>query len=162
MIIKFNGETSLNKLSESIKEVVSDIQERAGLDASKIKIKDAQIGVLFKVGSEMNYLSVEHDGQREIFQVNVQLDEKGNIKKKVDNEEESFVDDYTKAISKGLESPATKEIESVFNDEELEKVAEEHGGDLVAIYYKHKVTGEQVIRYFRNGVLVGEMGYKAK
>lgn len=162
MIIKFNGETSLSKLPELIKEITKDIQERAGIPASKFKIKDAQIGVVFKVGSEMQYMAVEHDGVAEIFQVNVQLDEKGNIKKAVDNESESFTDEYTKAISKGLENPVTEEIESVYNIEELEELAKDDAGDLVAVYYQHKETKEKVIQYFRNEVLVAEIGYKDK
>lgn len=162
MIIKFNGETSLSKLPELVKEVTKDIQERAGIPASKFKIKDAQIGVVFKVGSEMKYMAVEHDGVAEIFQVQVQLDDKGNIKKTVDNEEESFVDEYTRAVAKGLESPVTEEIESVYNLEELEEVARDDAGDLVAVYYNHKETTERVVQYFRNGVLVAEMGYKNK
>lgn len=162
MIIKFNGETSLSKLPELIKEITKDIQERAGIPASKFKVKDAQVGLVFKVGNEMKYMAVEHDGVAEIFQVNVQLDEKGNIKKTVDNEEESFVDEYSKAVAKGLESPVVEEIESVYDSEELVEVARDDAGDLVAIYFEHIETKETVVQYFRNGILVAEMGYKDK
>ena len=88
MIIKFNGETSINKLGKLIQEVVKNIQERAGLDSgTNIKVKDCQIGVVFEVNGEMNFLNVEHEGIKEIFQVNVQLDSRGNIAKAVDNED---------------------------------------------------------------------------
>ena len=163
MIIKFSGETSINKLGKLIEEVVENIQKRAGLDsASKIKVKDCQIGVMFEVDGEMNFLDVEHDGIKEIFQVNVALNEEGNIVKAVDNEEESFQDEYTRTVLKGLESPNVKEILSVYNDEDLKLVNKVDGGDLVEKTYNHKVTGECVLRYYRNGILVGEMGYKVK
>lgn len=162
MIIKFNGETSLSKLPELIKGITKDIQERAGIPASKFKVKDAQIGLVFKFGNEMKYMVVEHDGVAEIFQVNVQLDEKGNIKKTVDNEEESFTDEYTRAVTKGLECPVDKEIDSVYNADELKEVNREDVGDLVAIYFEHKESKEKVVQYFRNGTLVAEMGYKNK
>lgn len=163
MIIKFNGETSINKLGKLIQEVVKNIQERAGLDSdTNIKVKDCQIGVVFEVNGEMNFLNVEHEGIKEIFQVNVQLDSRGNITKAVDNEEESFQDEYTRSILKGLESPAVKEIESVYNTEDLEFKSEENGGDLVEKRYIHTKTGEVVLRYYRNEILVGEMGYKEK
>lgn len=162
MIAKLNGEVSLSKLPEVVKEVVKDIQERAGLPALKFKVKDAQLGLVFKVGDEMHYLTVEHDGLSEIFQVQVQLDEKGNIKKAVDNEESTFIDGYSRAVAQGLESPAVEEIESVYNIADLEEVSKEDAGDLVAIQYSHKETKERVVQYFRNDVLVGEMGYKEK
>ena len=163
MIIKFNGETSINKLGKLIQEVAGTIQERAGLEkGTKIKVKDCQIGVLFEVDGEMKFLNVEHEGIKEVFQVNVDLDTKGNIAKAVDNEEESFQDEYTRSVLKGIENPLTEEIPSVYNEEDLEFISEENGGDLVERRYRHKETGETVLRYYRNGILVGEMGYKTK
>lgn len=163
MIIKFNGETSINKLGKLIQEVAGTIQERAGLEkGTKIKVKDCQIGVLFEVDGEMKFLNVEHEGIKEVFQVNVDLDTKGNIAKAVDNEEESFQDEYTRSVLKGIENPLTEEIPSVYNEEDLEFITEENGGDLVERRYRHKETGEIVLRYYRNGILVGEMGYKTK
>ena len=163
MIIKFNGETSINKLGKMIQEVATDIQQRAGLEkGTKLKVKDCQIGVVFEVNGEMNFLNVEHDGLKEMFQVNVELDKKGNISKTVDNEEESFQDDYTRSVIKGMENPLTEEIPSVYNNEDLEFYFEENGGDLVERRYKHKETGETVLRYYRNEILVGEMGYTPK
>lgn len=160
MIIKLHGETSLNKLPKILKEVITDIQNRAGIDESKFTIKDAEIGILFNVNGEKMYLTVEHDGLKEIFNVHVELDEKGNIKTKKDNEEESFVDEYSRAVAKGLENPVTKEIESVYNDEFLKEVSRNDVGDLVEIQYIEILTGETVYRYYRNGVLIGEVGHK--
>lgn len=163
MIIKFNGETSINKLGKLIQEVVGTIQERAGLEKGiNIKVKDCQIGVLFEVNGEMNFLNVEHEGIKEIFQVNVELDKKGNIAKAVDNEAESFQDEYTRTVLKGLESPVAEEIETVYNDEDLKFISEVDGGDLVEKVYNHKITGEVVLRYYRNEILVGEMGYTVR
>ena len=111
----------------------------------------------------MHYLNVEHEGVPEIFKVAVELDEKGNIKKAVDNEKESFMDDYSRARAKGVaDSIGRTEIESVYNDSDLDFHREENGGDLVCKYYKHKQTGELVERFYRDGVLVGEAGYKVK
>lgn len=162
MVIKFYGETNLNKLSKLIKEVVTDIQQRAGIEEAKFSLKDAEIGVMFDVKGEKMMLSSEIDGVVEPFRVCVQLDEKGDIYKKKDNEEESFLDDYQRAVAKGLESPTTDSIKTVFNDEDLIQEHEEAGGDLVAKYYINTATGEKVIRYYRNDILVGETGYKQK
>ena len=102
----------------------------------------------------MHYLNVEHEGVPEIFKVAVELDEKGNIKKAVDNEKESFMDDYSRARAKGVaDSIGRTEIESVYNDSDLDFHREENGGDLVC---------ELVERFYRDGVLVGEAGYKVK
>lgn len=160
MIIKLYGETSLNKLPKILREVITDIQGRAGIEESKFTLKDLEVGILFNVNGEKMMLSSEIEGIVEPFKVFVELDEKGNIKNKKDNEEETFQDDYTRAIAKGLENPLNKEIDSVYNDKDLEFDFEEVGGDLVAKYYTVKETGDKVVRYYRSGVLVGEIGLK--
>lgn len=161
MIIKIHGETSVNKLPTIIRDITADIQNRAGLEGKKFNLKDAEIGVLFNVNGEKMMLSSEVDGVIEPFVVHVELDEKGNVKRTKDNEEESFLDDYSRAIAKGLESPTIQEIMSVYNDEDLDCFDSESGGDLVAYHYKHRIEKDlKVIRYYRNGVLVGETGYK--
>lgn len=161
MIVKLHGETSMNKLPKIIKEVVAGVQEKAGIPDSKFTVKDIEIGILFNVEGEKNYLSVTHEGVAEPFKVHVKLDSKGNVDMTVDNEKESFLDDYSRAMAKGEQSPAGHEpIESVFEDADLEQVHEENGGDLVAKFYEHKKEDLLVVRYFRNDVLVGESGYK--
>lgn len=163
MIMKLHGETSLNKLPKIIKEVVADVQARAGIPDAKFTVKDVEVGILFNVEGEKNFLSVTHKGVAEPFKVHVKLDQKGNVDMTVDNEKESFLDDFSRAVAKGEDSPAGHEpIESVFEDADLEEVHEEDGGDLVAKYYQHKKEDLLVVRYFRNGVLVGESGYKKK
>lgn len=164
MIIKLKGETSLNKLPQIIKEVTADITARAGIEGANFKVKDAELGLVFKVGEELKYLTVEHDGLAEIFQVNVQLDDRGNIARKVDNEENSFVDEYSRAVSKGLDSQINKPIESSYSDEELIQEKEESVEDLTERLYRVKDSSEdeRVLRYYRNGILVGEMGYMQK
>lgn len=160
MIIKLHGETSLNKLPKILKEVISDIQNRAGIEESKFTIKDAEIGILFNVNGEKMFLSVEHEGIKETFNVHVELDEKGNIKNKKDNEAETFADDYSRAIAKGFDATITEEIESSYKDEFLVEEERTDAGDLVEIKYKEIITGETVFRYYRNGILIGEIGFK--
>lgn len=162
MIIKFHGETSPNKLQKMIKEIISDIQTRAELEESKYTLKDVEIGVLFTVNGEKMMLSSEVDGVKEPFKVHVQLDEKGNIKTKKDNENESFADDYEKAVARGFASPDYSEIKSIFKDADLDFKKEVKAGDMTAKHYTHKITRESVVRYYKKGVLVGELGYKEK
>lgn len=164
MIIELHGEISVEKLSEVLMEIITDMNTRVGLNADiNFNLKDVKVGVVFNVNGEKMGLVVEHEGIKEAFTVHVELDEAGNIKRAKDNEEETFLDEYSRAISKGLESPTTEEIESVFNDEDLEEVFTETGGDLKAVHYKHKIQeGLFVVRYFRNEILVGETGYGKK
>lgn len=162
MIIKFHGETSPNKLQKMIKEIVSDIQTRAEIEESKFTLKDVEVGILFNVNGEKMMLSSEIDGVKEPFKVHVQLDEKGNIKAKKDNENESFADEYEKAVARGFASPDYSEIKSVFLDVDLEFIDEVKAGDMTAKHYRHRITRESVVRYYKNGILVGEMGYKEK
>lgn len=162
MIIKFNGETTLNKLPKLIKEIVEDVQAKAGIETAKVKVKDAQLGLVFSVGEEMHYMTVTHDGVTEIFQTNVKLDDKGNIERLVDNEESSFLDDYSRAVAMGQGSPKYEPIESIYNDEDLELIETENGGDIVGNTYTNKATGEQVVRYYKDNILIGEMGYRTK
>lgn len=163
MIIKFNGEISLEQLPKMVEMVVNNIIEKADLKYKNYTIKDAELGIVFDVEGEKRFLTVEHDGIVETFKTIVELGEDGDVKRSKDNEEESFLDDYSRAIAKGEPSPTTKEIESVFNDEDLEFLSSESGGDLVAYIYRHlKEEGLFVMRYFRNNILVGETGYKKR
>lgn len=164
MIIKFNGSMTVDQLSTHIKQITSDIQKRAGIDRCDISVKDVQVGVLFhtQAGEEPQYLTITHDDVPEVFQVNVKLDDNGNIVRSVDNEKESFYDDYTRAINKGEDSPCITEIESVFMDEDLEQLDVVDAGDLKEIRYSVKDSDDIVIRYYRNGILVGEAFLKSK
>lgn len=162
MIIKFNGTMDTEQLAKNIESIVSDIIKRAGIESKDIKIKDAQVGVLFTADTNPQYLVVTHDDVPEIFEVNVKLNDAGEIDRTVDNEKESFQDDFTRAVANGEESPITEEIESVFSDEELEQTEIIDAGDLQEIHYKLKDTKDTVIRYYRNGVLVGEALAKHK
>lgn len=160
MIIKLHGETTLDKIGGVLLEVIQTVQEKAGIEKAPFTLKDVGIGVLFNVNGEKMMLSSEIDGVVEPFTVHVELDSDGHIKRKVDNENESFLDDYSRAVAKGLESPITKEIESVYSDDDLVEVNREVQGDLKAVYYTVKETNEKVVRYYRNDVLVAEAGYK--
>lgn len=162
MIIKFNGTMTVEQLGKNIETVVADIIERAGIESKEIKIKDAQVGTLFTADTNPQYLVVTHGDVAEIFEVNVKLNTEGEIDRTVDNEKDSFIDDYTRAVAKGEESPITEAIESVFSDEELEQTEVIDAGDLQEIHYKLKDTQDEVIRYYRNNVLVGEALAKRK
>ena len=156
MIIKFNGNMNEEQFVKHVETLVKDVLSRAEMKLSEYSIRDAQVGVIFNVGDEPQYLTVEHDGTPEIFTINVKLDKNGEIERTVDNEEQSFHDEFTKAVNRGEESPINKEIESVFNDDDLEKLHTVDAGDLQEVQYKLKGTDDKVVRYYRNGVLVGE------
>lgn len=159
MIIKFYGEMTLQQLGCHLYEVIRDISKRAdlGIDANGVKVRDIQLGAVFNINGEHQYLTVDHDGLNEIFQVNVQLDKDGEIKKAVDNEKESFLDEYSKAVAKGEEKEYSV-IESVYDSADLIQIDELNGGDIVEKTFKHAVTEETVIQYYKNGKLIGEMG----
>lgn len=161
MIIKFIGETSLNKLPKIVKEITADIQSRAGIEGSKFTVKDVELGLLFNVNGEKMMLSSEVDGVVEPFKIYVELDEKGNVKAKKDNENESFMDEYSKAISRGEEKEYA-EIESEFEDSDLEEVEVIEAFDMKEVKYRIKGSDEMAVRYYKNGLLVGEYAYKQK
>lgn len=160
MIIKFHGSQTMTQFIENMGTVVKDITERAGLSVKEndIKLKDVQIGVTFNVDGQERFLEVCHDGITELFTVNVKLTEAGEIDLTKDNEEETFLDDYTRAIAKGEEKEYTA-IESVYNQEELQLVDSVDGGDIVENIYKHEKTGDTVVQFYKNSELVGEFAY---
>lgn len=162
MIIKFNGSMDLAQLKTNIETIVDDIIRRAGLEGRNIAIKDAQVGILFNTDDTPQYLTVTHDGVPEIFEVNVKLNDEGEIDRTLDNEKESFHDDYTRAVANGETSPIVEEIESVFNDEDLEQVDSIDAGDLKEVHYNVKDTDDVVVRYYRDDLLVGEALVKRK
>ena len=157
MILKFKGETSISKMSSIIKEVVTDIQGKASLEGASFKIKDAEVGIIFNVNGSMNGIQVQHDGVDELFKVVVELDDKGNIKKSIDNSQKSFMDEYTRAVAKG-EEKSYKTMKSVYDNEDLDLVDVEDGGDIKKKTFKQISTGDMVIRYYKDGKLVGEFG----
>lgn len=161
MIIKLNGETTLDKLPQIIRDIVKDIEGRAGLDSTDIKIKDTQLGILFSVDNESKYITVDHDGLPEIFQVQVQLDEQGNVVKSVDNEKETFLDDYSRSVAMGTEAPCQVEIESVYQEKDIRIFDTFDYGDLTEKHYVH-LSGAKIIRYYRGSILVGEVGMDNK
>lgn len=163
MIVKFHGETSLNKLPKLVKEIVENVQERSGLEKNRFTLKDVELGILFNVSGEKMMLNSYIGEDSEPFTVHVQLDKKGNIAVRKDNEKESFLDEYSKAVKKGLDTVVDTEIDSVFTDEQLELKDTEELGDLVVKSYVLRDNKEEyVIRYYRNDKLVGETGFKSK
>ncbi len=156
MKIRIEGQQSVNKLGANIKEIIKKVQEKTGLDDLTCKIECAEVTVVFVKDKEPQYLTVNHDGVNEIFTVACMVDKKGNIEKAVDNEEKSFLDEYTRALAKG-EVKEYPVIESKYDDSELEEKAVTDGGDMREVAYTHKETGDTVIRYYKNGELIGEL-----
>lgn len=159
MKIILDGKTTINKLPTILRDVVTDIKEKAGVPDAPVKIERAEIVFTAMINGEPQYFTVDHEGLKELFTVAVKLDEKGNIIKAVNNENESFLDEYTRAMAKG-ETKEYKVIESIFKDEELETVRVNDGGDIQEIIYRHKEKGDTVVRYFKNGDLVGEVAFE--
>ena len=160
MIIKFNGTMSHEQLARHMATIINDVLvklEGSNVEVTDTKLRDLQVGVLFTVNGVDQYLTVNHDGLDEPFSVLVKLDENGEIERSKDNKEESFLDDYTKAVAKGEEFRVDP-IESNYNNEELIKIAEVDGGDLIETHYvfKEACLHDVLVQYHREGVLVGE------
>lgn len=159
MIVKFRGTQNLFHFVKNLDGIILDIQERAGLQEQPFKLRDVQLGIVFGEEGNEQYLTVEHDGVSEVFQIQVALNEKGEIDLQKDNQNETFLDDYSRAVSKGEASPVTEEIKSVFDDAELMETERINCGDIEEVHYTTP-NGTHVIRYYRNGVLVAEQGIK--
>ena len=161
MIIKFKGETSLKQMGQMLPEIIKDTQQRAGIETADFLLKDVEIGVVFNIAGEKQFLAVEHEGLKETFTLVVQLDKQGNVVTKKDNEEETFMDKFERAVAKG-EEVEYKEIESAYSDNDLVLETETYGGDMVCKTYRHIGTEEKVFRYYKNNILVGEFGCNEK
>lgn len=159
MKIILDGKTTLTKLPKILKEIITEVQAKAGVESAPVKLDKAELVFTFMVNGEPQYVTVNHDGVVELFTVAVKLDEKGNIERAVNNEYESFLDEYTRATAKG-EIKEYEVIQSTFKDEELETVRVNDGGDIQEIIYRHIETGDTVVRYVKNGELVGELAFE--
>lgn len=158
MKIILEGKTTLTKLPKVLKEVLTEVKEKTGLVDAPVKLDRAELVFTFKVNGEEQYATVDHEGIKELFTVAVKLDEKGNIEKSVNNENESFLDEYTRATAKG-ETKEYEIIQSEYSDTELETIRVNDGGDIQEIIYRHIETGDTVVRYIKNGNLVGEVAF---
>lgn len=158
MIVKLNGQTSMNKLNKVVREVVGDIQERAGLQGASFRVKDVQMGIVFNIDGEEQFLNITHDGVEEVFQVYVALDDKGNIKKQSDNEKESFMDKYSRAVASGKDTEY-EPITSVFDPTDLHLLATEEAYDMTTQHLIHEEKRLYVTQYYKRGVLVGELAF---
>lgn len=162
MIIKFRGQTELNKFMGHTDDIIKDMLVKAGLPGdTPFQVRDVEVGVVFKLDNEYHYMTVTHDDINEILEVYVKLDESGDIDKNVNNVESSFMDDYSKAVAKG-EEYTNEPIMSQYDDALLVEVERlDLGDELQVVKYDHKDDDAlEVIRYYRgNNVLVGEIGY---
>jgi hypothetical protein len=159
MKIILDGKTTLTKLPKILKEIITEVQAKAGVESAPVKLDKAELVFTFMVNGEPQYVTVNHDGVPELFTVAVRLDEKGNIERAVNNENETFLDEYTRAMAKG-ETKEYEVIQSSYKDEELETVRVNDGGDIQEIIYRHIETGNTVVRYIKNGDLVGELAFE--
>lgn len=159
MKIILDGKTTLTKLPKILKEIITEVQAKAGVESAPVKLDKAELVFTFMVNGEPQYVTVNHDGVPELFTVAVKLDENGNIERAVNNENETFLDEYTRAMAKG-ETKEYEVIQSSYKDEELETVRVNDGGDIQEIIYRHIETGNTVVRYIKNGDLVGELGFE--
>lgn len=159
MKIILDGKTTLTKLPKILREILTEVQARTGIENAPIKLDKAELTFTFNVNGEAQYLTVNHDGVAELFTVAVKLDNKGNIERAVNNENETFLDEYSRAVAKG-EIKEYEVIQSSYGDEELETVRVNDGGDIQEIIYRHVETGDTVVRYIKNGDLVGELAFE--
>lgn len=159
MKIILDGKTTLTKLPKILKEIITEVQAKAGVESAPVKLDKAELVFTFMVNGEPQYVTVNHDGVPELFTVAVKLDEKGNIERAVNNENETFLDEYTRAMAKG-ETKEYEVIQSSYKDEELETVRVNDGGDIQEIIYRHIETSNTVVRYIKNGDLVGELAFE--
>lgn len=163
MIVKFMGQQTTDQLFDNINTIMNDITSRTKLSSSGFKLRTVELGFVFNVDGEDKFLTVNHDGIEEIFQINVQLEQDGTIKKAKDNEDESFQDDFTRSVMRGedfmVDCPV---IESEYNADDLIELDRLDGGDTIEVRYKHKQTNEIIYQYFFNNVLVGEMAVTNK
>lgn len=159
MKIILDGKTTLTKLPKILKEIITEVQAKAGVESAPVKLDKAELVFTFMVNGEPQYVTVNHDEVPELFTVAVRLDEKGNIERAVNNENETFLDEYTRAMAKG-ETKEYEVIQSSYKDEELETVRVNDGGDIREIIYRHIETGNTVVRYIKNGDLVGELAFE--
>lgn len=164
MIIKFNGSQTLSDFTTNVYYIVADIVDRAGLSESltnEFKLKDVEVGVTLNVEGKEQFLEVTHDGLSEVFKVNVKLKNDGTIDFRKDNENVSFLDDYTRSLSRGDEK-VYEEITSVYEDENLKFINKTDGGDIIECVYTDITTNDTVIRYYKNNILIGEFAYNSE
>lgn len=161
MKIILDGKTTITKLPKLLKEIIKEVQNKVGVEKAPVKIEKAEIVATFKVNGEPQYVTVVHDDLPELFTVAVKLDDNGNIEKSVDNEKETFLDDYSRAVAKG-ELTNYEEIQPSFKDEELEEIRTNDGGDIKESLFRHIETGNTVVRYYKNDKLVGEAGFETE
>ena len=157
MKIMLKGQTSPTKAIKHIKDTINEVLEHSGLPTgASFKLEDLECKVVFTVDGEQHYLTVNHEGLTELFTLLVKLDKKGNREKCFNNDKKSFNDDFTRSVVNGEEKtyPA---IVSVYKDEDLKEVGVTDGGDIREVVYTHKLTGERVIRYYKNNSLIGEI-----
>lgn len=157
MRIQTKGKTSITKVSKLIKEIVTETLAKANLDTEiKFKIEDFACDIVFNIDGQEQKMTVNHNGLDEIFTMGVNLDAKGNIDKTADNLDRSFIDPYVRQEMTG-EPISFEIIESVYNDDELEHLATNEGMGVQEIMYRLKGTDKQIVRYYKDSNLIGEL-----
>lgn len=163
MKVIITGALSPIDLAEKIAKVASEtahkLETEQGVKFTDYQVHEAEVTIKYSIEGldEPQVLTVEHhEGQPELFTwlLNAETDEKTS------NEDESQYDEYTVAKAKG-EDVKFKEIESIFDSEDLTFVSEEQFGDMVKETYNH-MDGSVVVLIKQDGKLIQEMTLTAK
>lgn len=158
MKIIITGEMSPMTLVDKIKQVAVEtaqkLEAEQDVKLNGFKIHEAEVTVKYDIEGvdEPQVLTIEHHaGHPELFTwlLDAETGEKSS------NEGESQYDEYTVAKSKG-EDVQFKEIESIFNPEDLLLDNVEEFGDMAKETYNH-VDGSKVMQIRQGGKLIQEM-----
>lgn len=141
------------KLDEVLVTTAEKLQEDKGANVESVIITEAEFTVGLKIEGieEPQLLSVEHhEGQPEMFKWVVDLDNG----KEENNEEESFVDEWTASMQQGKEKEFAT-IESVYDAGDLTLDEKETVGNMDKVTLNHK-DGFKVVKVYQNDKLIQE------
>lgn len=142
-----------DKLQEVIRTTILNLQRDQDVEIEEATITEVQftVGVVPEGGDEPQVLTVEHhEGFPEMFEWIVDLSEG----KEATNKDKSFQSEQQVAMAKGIHQHF-KEIESVYNEDDLKATSEQQAGDMAQVTYDH-TDGFQVVRIYQEGRLVQE------
>ncbi|URZ16884.1 hypothetical protein [Clostridium felsineum] len=161
-----NGE----KLIKAIEQVIYGVLDNADLDGAftegTFALENVQFNVVFSEdGGNPQYISVprEIEGKQcyEVLCIRAELDENGDIKDSVNNEEDSFHSLTELELMAGVEHKYTA-IESDYVEDQLTLVDQmsDTEKELKVSVFKIAESNDYLRQYFHDGVLVFEERYK--
>lgn len=152
------GGASLSEIFAKLEEVAENsmkkMSEQTDLKILGYEVHEAEVTFKFKVEGmeEPQLMTVEHHvGYPELFTWLVNMENEDTST----NEEESMYDDYTVSIAKG-EEMQFEEIESLYEEDDLEEESVEEYGDMKKITYKH-IDGFKVMQIMQNDKVIQEV-----